>query len=153
MEEVRMTTRVNVYSYLLVIQILMGLGGSSARAQLDPTKALVGKWEGHVEIPGNSERTLIIESVIPKDGGWVAEGRFGSTGGNLGRRSIEVSQQGGDIILEFVTGAKTPNPVRLKLVGERKLEGTINVVVGGARGTSDRGFKLEKVEPKAGDVK
>jgi hypothetical protein len=148
-----MTKRVNVYSCLLVIQILIGLGGSSAWAQVDPTKVLVGKWEGHAEIPRNSERTLIIESVTPKDGGWVAEGRFGSTGENLGRRSIQVSQQGGDIILEFVTGAKTPNPVHLKLVGERKLEGTINVVVGGPRGTSDRGFKLEKVEPKAGDVK
>jgi len=143
-----MTTRVNVYSYLLVV--LLGLGGLSAWAQLDPTKVLVGKYEGHVQMTRNSERTLIIESVTPKDGGWVAEGRFGSTGEKLGRRSIQVSQQGGDIILEFVTSMKTPNPVRLKLVGERKLEGTINVV-GGFQGTRNAGFKLEKVEPKAGE--
>jgi hypothetical protein len=147
-----MTTRVNVYSYLFVIQILIGLGGSSAWAQLDPTKVLVGKWEGHIEVPRDSERTLIIESVTPKDGGWVAQGRFGSTSENLGRRSIQVSQQGGDIILEFVTGTKTSNPVRLKLVGENRLEGTLNIVVSFGR-TSNRGFKLEKVEPKAGDVK
>ena len=148
-----MTTRVNVYSCLLVLQVLMGLGVLSAWAQMDPTKVLVGKWEGRVELPESSERTLIIESVTPEDGGWVAEGRFGLTGEKLGRRSIQVSQRGGDIILVFETGAKTQNPVRLKLVGERKLEGTINIVVGGPNKTSNRSFKLEKVEPKAGDVK
>jgi hypothetical protein len=126
------------------------LGGSSAWAQLDPTKVLMGKWEGHVEVPRNTERTLIIESVTTKDGGWVAEGCFGSTGENLGRRSIQVSQQGGDIILEFVAGAKTPNPVRLKLVGERKLEGTINVVVGGAAWNESSRLQTQKSGAKSG---
>lgn len=147
-----MTTRVYVYSCLLVLQILIGLGGLSAWAQLDPTKALVGTWIGHVEVPRDSERVLVISSVKPKDGGgWIADGRYGFTLEKMGRREIDVSLQGSDIILEFVTSAKTPNPVRLKLVGENRLEGTLNIRLDYR--TSNRGFKLEKVEPKAGDVK
>ena len=148
-----MTTRANVYGYLVVIQILLGVGGLSAWAQVDPTKVLVGTWIGQVEVPKDSERVLVIRSVKPKEGGgWVADGRYGLTLEKMGRRDIDVSLQGSDIILEFVTG-KTPNPARLKLVGERKLEGTINIVVGGPNKTSNRSFKLEKAETKAGDVK
>ena len=146
-----MTTRVNIYGCVFLFQILIGLGGSSAWAQLDPTKALVGTWEGWVRVPPYREFTLIIESVTPQDGGWVARGRFGFKEANVIRppRPIPVSQQGGDIIVEFRAGQ---NPVRLKLVGERKLEGTMNVV-GGLSGTMNLGFKFEKVEPKADDVK
>jgi hypothetical protein len=148
-----MTTRVNVYSYVLIV--LLGLGGSSAWAQVDPTKALVGTWEGHVELPRDSERVLVIRSVTPKEGsGWVADGRFGFTIEKAARREIEVSLQGSDIILEFV--APGNNPVRLKLVGENRLEGTVNIIAGQpGRGfaAANRSFKLEKVEPKVGDVK
>jgi hypothetical protein len=113
---------------------------------------LVGTWIGHVEVPRDSERVLVIRSVKPKDGGgWIADGRYGLTLEKMGRREIDVSLQGNDIILEFVTGTKIPNPVRLKLVGENRLEGTLNIRLDYR--TSNRGFKLEKVEPKAGDVK
>ena len=132
-------------SALVFFLIPTGLGGSSAWAQLDPTKVLVGTWEGWL---APYEFTLIIESVTPQDGGWVARGRFGRKDGNVRRRSIPVSQQRGDIILEFRAGQ---NPVRLKLVGERKLDGTMNVVVVG--GTRNLGFNFEKVESKADDVK
>lgn len=137
-------------SALVFFLIPTGLGGSSAWAQLDPTKALVGTWEGWVRVPPYREFTLIIESVTPQDGGWVARGRYGLKEANVIRppRPIPVSQQGGDIIVEFRAGK---NPVRLKLVGERKLEGTMNVV-GGWSGTMNLGFKFEKVEPKADDV-
>jgi hypothetical protein len=64
--------------------------------------------------------------------------------------TFEVSLQDGEIVLEFVTGAK--NPGRLKLVGDSKLEGYLNVVVGGGRNQNTT-LKLEKVQPKAGDVK
>jgi hypothetical protein len=148
-----MTTRVTVYSY--VIATLLGLGSASAWAQVDPTKALVGTWVGHVELPRDAERVLVITSVTPKEGGgWVADGRFGFTVEKAPRREIEVSLQGSDIILEFVAGQN--NPVRLKLVGENRLEGTLNIVAGQpGRGpvTANRSFKLEKVEPKAGEVK
>ena len=83
-----------------------------------------------------------------------ADGRYGLTVEKMGRREIEVSLQGSDIILEFI--AVQNNPVRLKLVGENRLEGTLNIVAGQpGRGpvAANRSFKLEKVEPKAGDVK
>ena len=145
-----MTTRVNIYGCVFLFQILIGLGGSLAWAQLDPAKVLVGPWEGSIQAPPHREFTLIIESVTPKEGGWVARGRFGLKDGNVRPPlPIPVSQQGGDIILEF---RARENPVRLKLVGERKLEGTINVV--GAMGkTRNQPFKFEKVEPKADDIK
>ena len=148
-----MKTRVNAYSYLLVA--LLGLGGSSAWGQVDPTKALVGTWVGHVELPRDAKRVLVITSVTPKEGGgWLADGRLGFTVEKAARREIEVSLQGSDIILEFAAGLN--NPVRLKLVGENRLEGTLNIVAGqpgqGPK-AADRSFKLEKVEPKAGDVK
>jgi hypothetical protein len=143
-----MTTRVTVYSYVIVT--LLGLGNASAWAQVDPTKVLVGTWVGHAELVRDSERVLVITSVTPKEGGgWVADGRFGFTVAKAPRREIDVSLQGGDIILEFVAGQN--NPVRLKLVGENRLEGTLNIRLDYR--TSNRDFKLEKVEPKAGDVK
>jgi len=93
----------------------------------------------------------VIKSVKAKEeGGWVAEGTYGITGKRLGRTTYEVSLQDGEIILTFVTGAKAPG--RLKLVGNSKLEGYINVVGDGGR-NSNRSLKLEKLEPKAGDVK
>ena len=79
-------------SALVFFLIPTGLGGSSAWAQLDPTKVLVGTWEGWL---APYEFTLIIESVTPQDGGWVARGRFGRKDGNVRRRSIPVSQQRG----------------------------------------------------------
>ena len=143
-------------SALVFFLIPTGLGGSSAWAELDPTKVLVGTWEGWLGAPRAREFTLIIESVTPQDGGWVATGSFRPKEGNVRPkegnvrrpRTIPVSQQRGDIILEFRAGT---NPVRLKLVGERKLEGTMNVVVVG--GTRNLGFNFEKVEPKADDIK
>ena len=117
------------------------LGGSLVWAQVDPTKALIGTWIGHAEVPSDSERVLIINSVTPKEGGgWVADGRFGFTVEKAGPRQIEISGQGNDIILEFVAGQN--NPVRLKLIGENRLEGTMNVVL--QNRTSNRSFKLEK---------
>ena len=51
-----------------------------------------------------------------------------------------------EIYIEFIVGT-SKNPVKLKLVGENKLEGTTNMVVGG-RG-SDRRIRFEKVATKA----
>jgi hypothetical protein len=82
-------------------------------------------------------------------GGWIADGRYGTDKNKLGRQTFDVSIQNGEVIVEFTTSAK--NPGRLKLVGDNKLEGVLNVVV--KRGSGDRSLKLDKVEPKAGDVK
>jgi hypothetical protein len=146
-----MSTQLSISGYLLCIQLLISLSGTVASAQIDAAKALIGSWDGWVEgIQGERGRTIVINSVKPKEGGgWVAQGRFGVTGFNLGRQTFDVSLQEGTVVVEFVTSAK--NPGRLKLIGEDKLEGTLNFVV--QRGSGDRSFKLEKVKAKAGDVK
>ena len=125
-------------------------------AQVDPTKALIGTWEGQIEISGNNARILTINSVKAKgEGEWVARGRYAFPGSEskdtTGGQAMSVSLIEKDIFVEFVAGG-SKNPVKLKLVGENTLEGTTNMVLPGGR-SGDRRIKLEKVAPKAGDVK
>jgi hypothetical protein len=121
---------------------------SVSLAQPDPTKALIGTWDGQVEattLSGGNQRTLIINSVKPSaDGEWVARGRFGITGqlkDGPGGQEMNVSSKDGEIVIDFVTG-NSRSPIRLKLVGENKLEGTVGVT---ERGRSvDRKASFEK---------
>jgi hypothetical protein len=143
------------YVAIFGLQILLISGATFSFAQVDPTKALVGRWEGQIEISGNNGRTLIINSVKAKgDGEWVARGRYAITGAEsnktTGGSEMSVSSKDNEIYVEFIVGS-TKNPVKLKLVSENKLEGTINVVVRG-RG-EDRRIRFEKVETKAGETK
>jgi hypothetical protein len=117
-----------------------------ARAQTDAAKLLVGQWEGQVEVPRNQERVLTINSVAPKDGGWVAEGEFGIPPAKGGPVTINISSQDGKLVLEFETTGQMHNPWRLTLVNETQLEGTGNFVVG--RKAVDRRAKFQKMEQK-----
>ena len=147
-----MSKRILLSGFTMVLWSMITCGDfrldiSPAGAQPDPAKLLIGTWVGNAELPRDSERVLIISSVTPKDGGgWVADGRFGFTVEKTEARQIEVSLQGSDIILEFVAGQN--NPVRLKLVGENRLEGTLNIVLPNrtSNRTSNRSLKLEKKE-------
>ena len=56
--------------------------------------------------------------------------------------TFDVSRQGEDTIVTFVTSQK--NPGKLKLVNERRMEGTMNFVVTGR--TTNRALLLDKVE-------
>ena len=142
-------------SYLAVLgfQILFISGPALALAQVDPTKVLVGTWEGQVQVSKQMGRTLTINSVKAQgEGEWVARGRFAVAGmeseKTTGGSEMSVSSKDNEIYIEFTTGnAKTP--YKLKLVGENKLEGTADF--GGK--TGNRRVTLEKVAPKAGDVK
>ena len=138
-----------VRAFLLVccLQFLLISDATLSFAQVDPTKALIGTWEGQIEISrGNNARTLIINSVKAKgEGEWVARGRYNQpdlVSKESGGTVMSVSSKDNEIYVEFVTG-NAKSPVHLKLVGDNKLEGT----------ASDRRVKLEKVAPKAGDVK
>jgi hypothetical protein len=122
-------------------------------AQVDPRTALIGTWEGSAAgARGQDERTIVIRSVKPKaDGGWVAVGNYGLSGGKLGRQEIDVFLQDGEVVLRFVDGARK-NEARLVLKGDNKLEGTFQrPAKNGKVDTSP--FKLEKVAAKAGDDK
>jgi len=140
-----MTNIVRFYLAIFGLQILLIAAATFSFAQVDPTKALVGTWEGQIETSWNSGRTLIINSVKAKgEGEWVARGRFGLSGQvskESGGQAMSVSSKDNDVFVEFVSG-NAKSPVRLKLVGDNKLEGTV----------SDRRIKFEKVAPKAGDA-
>ena len=142
-----MTRIVRFYLAIFGLQFLLLSAATFSFAQVDPAKALIGTWEGQIEITrGNNARTLIINSVKAKgEGEWVARGRYNQpdlVSKESGGTAMSVSSKDNDIYVEFVTG-NAKSPVRLKLVGDNKLEGT----------ASDRRIKLEKVAPKAGEVK
>jgi len=142
-----MTNIVRFYLAIFGLQILLIAAATFSFAQVDPTKALVGTWEGQIEIArGNNARTLIINSVKAKgEGEWVARGRYNQPdliSKESGGQAMSVSSKDNDVFVEFVSG-NAKSPVRLKLVGDNKLEGTV----------SDRRIKFEKVAPKAGDAK
>jgi hypothetical protein len=124
-------------------------GGAWAQG-VDPTKALIGTWEGIA--PGlqqNKFWTIIIRSVNKKDeGSWGAEGSYGVTGSSLGPMTYQVSLQGGEIVVDFY---QAQNPVRPKLVGDRKLDGYINIAAG--RRSDNRQIKFEKLESKLEEPK
>jgi hypothetical protein len=153
---IEMKNSAGVVRYFLIYILFIVLGVWRVGAQVaDPTKALIGTWDGWIEGIGNGARAIAIRSLTPKEGGgWTADGRFGFTADKMGSQPMDVSLKGEDIIVEF-TLVKAKNPVRLKLIGDNKLEGTINIIAGDGsrvRGV-DRSFKFEKVPPKAGDVR
>lgn len=114
---------------------------------------LIGdSWQGQAETAKDQERTLVINSVKATGSGeWVADGRFGkfvATEKDGGQTEISITLKDNELYLEW-TGNAGKAPVRVKLVGDNKLEGTI--------GAFDRGrvvprrITFEKV--KAGDVR
>lgn len=111
------------------LQILLAFYTSLTFAQVDPTEVLIGTWEGSARgVPGADDRTIVIRSVKPNgEGSWVAQGRYGVSGGMLGGKTIDVLLENGEIVLKFVTGPK--NPVRLVLKGDKSLEGTIDLAL------------------------
>ena len=126
-----MKTITSFVRWLFIFQVIMSFGafGVSAWAQVDPTKALIGTWEGTVGVSiGERERTIIIQSVKPNaEGGWVARGRYGITGQKLGGQTYDVSVKDNEINVDFITAGGGKIPVHLKLVGDNKLEGTFTI--------------------------
>jgi hypothetical protein len=137
-----------IVKFCLVIfglQILVLSSASFSVAQVDPTKVLVGKWEGLVEIAKNRERTLIINSVEPSGSGeWVARGRIG-----LSWRIDEEKEGGGKIKVftkdnEIHLDLPGKTHGQLKLIGENKLEGTIEAADRGK--VAPRRISFEKMK-------
>jgi hypothetical protein len=139
--------------FFLIVVLLSA--GSLTFAQVDPSKALIGTWDGQISAsnaPGGNQRTLMINSVQSKgENEWVALGRFGVTGQvkeSPGGQEMSVSSKNNEIFIEFVAG-QGKTPVRLKLAGDNKLQGTIGIFDRG-RGVDGR-ITLEKI--KAGETK
>jgi hypothetical protein len=93
-EVLEMRLLIRALFFLCSFQCL--IGAVTVRAQVDPTKVLIGTWEGTVAFPTRNARTLIIKSVKPKDdGGWIAEGDYGVPGERFGHMMYDVSIQNG----------------------------------------------------------
>lgn len=133
---------------LLLAVVLALLTGSIAGGQTDPAKALVGKWEGEVDLRGmggDPNRTLIIESVSENGGKLIVTGRYGITGKGLGRVQAEVDTTGRWPSFRFVTSANST--VRLNLMDEGSMTGTVTFP-GTREGGSDRSLKLSRVNQR-----
>jgi len=132
--------------------LVLVLSDAFALAQSDPTKVLIGTWQGQAETQKGYDQILIINSVkATGEGEWVARGRVGprdSTNTGPGGQEMAVRAKDNELYIEFE--AKGKNPVRLKLVNENRLEGTINIIL---KRAVDRRIWLDKVAPKAGDIK
>jgi hypothetical protein len=136
-------------SYLVVfgLQTLLFSDATILFAQVDPTKVLVGTWEGQVESGRNLERTLVISSVKPTGSGeWMARGRLSvsrqADTEKVGGQEIMVISKDNEIFLDFI--GKTE--AKLKLIGDDKLEGTMEVF--DKRKVVPKRLKLEKVRAK-----
>ena len=148
-----MSRIVRVFLAVFSLQFLLISDATISFGQVEPTKALIGRWEGQVQITKQMGRTLTINSVKAKgEGEWVARGNYATAGmeskETTGGQAMSVTSKDNEIYLQFTTG-NANNPVKLKLVGENKLEGTTDF--GG--NVRERKTVLEKVAPKAGDVK
>lgn len=144
--------KAKLLALLSVAVVGTSLGISSAWAQADLAKALVGKWEGAITWVGSAggattdpNRTLIIESVTQKDGKWAGTGRFGITGKGLGKVDIEVDDSGSRPFIRIVIPTST---IRLSLVGPKELTGTTTMhglsPTATARGGNERTLSLQK---------
>jgi len=133
-----------------VIVLVSPRFASLSFAQVDPEKTLIGTWNGLAEVPRNPERVLVINSVkATGNGEWVGSGRFGQSETDASSTEISISPKDKEIYLEWVGTGGGKAPVHVKLIGDNKLEGTIETFERGR--VSPHRITFEKV--KAGDVK
>ena len=130
--------------FAIIILLLPSFAGFTF-AQADPEKGLIGKWEGQAEVAKNRERSLVINSVKATGSGeWTG---YGST--DAGNVEINITKKDNEIYLEYVGAGGGKAPYRLKMVGDNKMEGTVEAFEKGR--SVPRRITFEKV--KAGDVK
>jgi hypothetical protein len=128
-----------------IIVVLSPLFAGLTFAQVDPEKALIGKWAGQAEVLRNQERTLVIDSVKATGSGeWTG---YGSTdGGNV---EINIAKRDNEFHLEYVGAGGGKAPYHLKMVAENKMEGTVEAFQRGR--VAPARITFEKV--KVGEVK
>jgi len=143
----RLRRRTGAARWLAIVMLLSAVGVSGA--QVDPAKALVGRWEGEQEYllvsSDNPKRILVIESVNQVDGKLVANGRYGTPAGQV-RVKIAVETGGRGVDLSW-TGP-TGNQFQLNLLQDKHLVGKVTLTTEQSKsgtGSRDRTLKLEKV--------
>ena len=130
---------------LLALVLMWGaawLSTSSAVAQSDLEKTLIGRWEGEVatrQAQNVSPVVLTIKSLKEEGGKWTAEAFAGRNPVNL-----EITTAGKQTSLRW-TGT-TGWQYSVNVMDEKTMVGTVTLTTasGGSRGDRDRPVKLEK---------
>ena len=125
------------------------LGAGVAAAQADLAKALVGTWQGELQMRlkkgADPSVTLIITSVKQEDGKWIADGRMGPTEARTGPVKIDIDTSGSKPALRWKGASGTQ--FDLSLLDDKHLVGTATLTTSDAgQGARDRSVKLEKKE-------
>lgn len=129
-----------------VILLVSSVFAHLSFAQVDPEKALIGRWEGQAEVAKNRERKITINSVKATGSGqWVADATVAGA-----KTEVSISKKDNEIYLEWVSEPGGKAPYHMKLVGDEKMEGTVEAIQRGGRVAPAR-VMFEKV--KAGDIK
>ena len=128
-----------------VIILLSPIFAGLTFAQVDPEKALIGRWEGQAEVAKNRERKITINSVkATGSGDWVGDATIGGA-----KTEISISKKDNEIYVEWVSEGGGKSPYHMKLVSDDKMEGTVESFQRGRVAPAKVTF--EKV--KAGEVK
>ena len=132
---------------LFVVTGLVATSGVAA-AQVDLAKALVGTWEGELQLrvkKADPVMSLVITSVKQEDGKWVADGRFGGAKGKKVPVKIDVDTSGSKPSLRWKGASGTEYDV--SLLDDKHLTGTATLTTTQApKGDRDRTMKFEKTE-------
>jgi hypothetical protein len=124
----------------MVLALVFGVADAAER---DLVKALIGRWEGEIQLRGlptrtDPNRTLVIESVTPTDDGTTARGRYG-TGKRMRPVVIDVDPSGTFLWMRFAT--RDDRPIKLTLIDDRALSGSIRL----RGGAHERPLTLRKL--------
>lgn len=128
---------------LLAGSLLLVLTGA-VLAQDEPVRALIGTWQGQMDLRLEPERTLVIKSVARRGDRWVADIDYGTTGKALARLQAQVEMSGTTPALTFATSPD--NKAELKLISERELFGFFKVRAEGESWVA-RKLRLVKTTP------
>lgn len=130
----------------LAMAFALVLLAGSTPAQTERSKAFVGAWRGEVRFlneRGDPTRNLVILSVNEADGKWTADGLYGISSAN-GRVKIDIDLSGQWPSIRFVTGSNSI--IKLNLVSEKVLTGSITWQGATNSGTNERAMILKRVE-------
>lgn len=139
--------RAVLVALFVVTGLMVGIG--VAAAQVDLAKALVGTWEGELQMQlkkgADPVMALVITSVKQEDGKWVADGRFGGANGKKGPVRIDVDTSGSKPSLRWKGASGIEYDVNL--FDDKHLTGTATLTTAQAgRGARERTLKFEKKE-------
>ena len=127
----------------ILVTLIAAVGIAPVLGQSDLAAQLVGKWEGTqyqtVKVREAEDRTLIISSVMQREGKWIAAGRYGVKGGAQVQIEVDTTGQWPSLWWAMPNG----NTVRVSLINPKTLSGKVTLV-GIMTGDRDRALTLEK---------